>query len=173
MSEEWYYTDQNGQQGPLTFQDLKATIDRLSSLKSSFVWRADFEEWRKAEDLPELDMGGRKPPPPPPHQRGPNVPPNRQEDAILTVRQMVLITGATALLCALVLFITRAEGGIFSPRNLGTVTGGALGLFAGSWAAGGTLYVLTLLKMSRDQLTFSALVVQVTVSYFAYVGLGR
>ena len=173
MSDEWYYSDKNGQIGPLTFRDLKATINRLSSLKTAFVWRADFEEWRKAEDLSELRMGESKPPPPPPHQGGPNAPPNRQEDAILSGRQMVLITGTTALICALVLFIARGDGGFFSPRSLGSVLGGGVGLFAGSWAVSGMLYILTLLKMSRDQLTFSALIVQVTVSYFAYVGLGK
>jgi hypothetical protein len=172
LSDEWYYTDQNGQLGPLTFQDLKARIDRLSSLKSSFVWRADFEDWRKAEDLPELRTGGRKPPPPPPNSKSSNGRADHQDDALLSKAHMIVISGATSLMCVLVLFIARAGESFLSARNLGGVLGAGVGLFALSWTAAGTLYLLTFLKMSRDQLTFSALVAQVIVAYFAYVGLG-
>jgi hypothetical protein len=73
---------------------------------------------------------------------------------------MIVISGVTSLICALVLFIARAGGSFLSARTLGGVLGASVGLFAISWGAAGTLYLITLLKMSRDQLTFSALVAQ-------------
>jgi GYF domain 2 len=65
MSDVWYYTDKNGQVGPLTLQELKETLATFATANASdvLVWRDGFPDWKPARDIVEL--GGQTPLPPP------------------------------------------------------------------------------------------------------------
>lgn len=65
VPDTWYYADKNGQVGPLTLQELKATLSTFRNADASdvLVWRDGFSDWKPAKDVDELK--GQAPPPPP------------------------------------------------------------------------------------------------------------
>jgi uncharacterized protein DUF4339/zinc ribbon protein len=69
MSDIWYYSDHNGQVGPLSLHDLKETLSTLAEPQSISVWSARFPDWRLAKDVPELNNHSETPSTPGP--RGP------------------------------------------------------------------------------------------------------
>jgi hypothetical protein len=55
----WYYEDK-GQIGPLTFEELKATLSTFPNGKAGglFVRCGSFANWKQAKDVPELNAEG-------------------------------------------------------------------------------------------------------------------
>jgi hypothetical protein len=66
MSDVWYYADRDGQVGPLSIRELKATLATLDNPQGLYVWCDSFPDWKLVEDVPELSEHTRAPPPPPP-----------------------------------------------------------------------------------------------------------
>jgi GYF domain 2/Domain of Unknown Function with PDB structure (DUF3862) len=62
----WYYSDKDGQAGPLTLQELKERLAILSNANDVLVWRYGFSGWKPANDVAELN-GQTTMPPPIPH----------------------------------------------------------------------------------------------------------
>jgi GYF domain 2 len=63
MSDIWYYALDAKEVGPLTLADLSAILSRASNPKDVLVWRAGFEQWQRAANVPELSAFVIKPPP--------------------------------------------------------------------------------------------------------------
>ena len=66
MSDIWYYGDGEKSVGPLSLADLTEILSRVANAKDVLVWRDGFEQWQKAETVPELVAFIFKPPKPPP-----------------------------------------------------------------------------------------------------------
>lgn len=64
----WYYADYKGQVGPLTLEQLRKIIPKLSEPASVMVWRDGFADWARAGDVIELREQTLRPPPPPSDQ---------------------------------------------------------------------------------------------------------
>ena len=62
MSDNWYYADYNGQNGPVTLQELKATLPRLAEPENVLVWHEGFTDWMKAGAVAEFNAQTSKPP---------------------------------------------------------------------------------------------------------------
>ena len=58
-ADAWYYEDK-GQIGPLTLEELKATLSTFPNAKagSLFVRCSSFANWKQAKDVPELNAEG-------------------------------------------------------------------------------------------------------------------
>jgi hypothetical protein len=54
MSDFWYYVDRSGRVGPLTRQELKATLATIQKSADVLVWCQRFPNWKRAGDVPEL-----------------------------------------------------------------------------------------------------------------------
>jgi predicted nucleic acid-binding protein len=54
LSDSWYYADYTGQKGPVTLQELKATLARLAEPENVLVWHEGFTDWMKAGAVAEL-----------------------------------------------------------------------------------------------------------------------
>ena len=63
MSDVWYFADQGGQQGPVSRQDLLAALSRMPNASDVFVWQPGFSDWKRAGDVPELNVRGSGAPP--------------------------------------------------------------------------------------------------------------
>jgi GYF domain 2 len=63
MSDVWFYHDGRGQVGPLSKEDLIATLSTYRNPQSIFVWRSGLDEWKRAGEIPEL-LSSLMPPPP-------------------------------------------------------------------------------------------------------------
>lgn len=65
MSDEWYYADENGRVGPLTFRELSDSLKTMSKehVRKVLVWHRKFSDWQRAVDVPELATDNSKPPP--------------------------------------------------------------------------------------------------------------
>ncbi|WP_410052566.1 DUF4339 domain-containing protein [Bradyrhizobium sp. SZCCHNR1070] len=63
LSDIWYYTDYKGQVGPVSVQQLKDVLARVSEPASVLVWRDGFAEWKRASDVPEFRAQTLSPPP--------------------------------------------------------------------------------------------------------------
>jgi hypothetical protein len=66
MSDIWYHGAEDKTVGPLSLTDLKDILAREFDARNLLVWRAGFEQWQKAETVPELAICVNKPPPLPP-----------------------------------------------------------------------------------------------------------
>ena len=66
MSDVWYFADQGGQQGPVNQQDLEAALARMPNARDVFVWQPGFSDWKRAGDVPELNLRMSGAPPLPP-----------------------------------------------------------------------------------------------------------
>jgi hypothetical protein len=66
MSDIWYYGDGEKSVGPLSLADLAKTLSCAANAKDVLVWRDGFEQWQRAETVPELVALMFKPPQPPP-----------------------------------------------------------------------------------------------------------
>ncbi|WP_128935789.1 DUF4339 domain-containing protein [Bradyrhizobium zhanjiangense] len=62
MSGAWYYADYKGQIGPITLQELKDTLARMSEPENVLVWRDGFTDWVRAGDVPEFRSETSRPP---------------------------------------------------------------------------------------------------------------
>jgi len=65
MSDIWYYAVEDKEVGPLSLADLTAVLSHVSDAKDVLVWRAGFEQWKRAATVPELAGFVIKPPPVP------------------------------------------------------------------------------------------------------------
>jgi hypothetical protein len=54
VSDIWYYGDGEKSVGPLSLADLTKTLSRVANAKDVLVWRDGFEQWQKADTVPEL-----------------------------------------------------------------------------------------------------------------------
>jgi hypothetical protein len=54
MSNDWYFDDGGEQVGPLSLRELMARLKTYDSPREIFVWRAGFDDWRRARDVWEL-----------------------------------------------------------------------------------------------------------------------
>lgn len=53
----WYYLDMEQRQiGPLEFTDLKTLFTKKELGKENFIWGEGMEEWKRIEELPEVEM---------------------------------------------------------------------------------------------------------------------
>jgi YidC/Oxa1 family membrane protein insertase len=75
VSDIWYYGDREKSVGPLSLADLTKTLSRLANPKDVLVWRDGFEQWQKADTVPELVAFIFKPRQPPPLPLPPSPPP--------------------------------------------------------------------------------------------------
>jgi hypothetical protein len=50
----WYYANGDKPVGPLTFAELRSALTRLSQPHSVLVWHASFDNWRQAQNIPEI-----------------------------------------------------------------------------------------------------------------------
>ena len=60
MSDGWYYSDEFGQIGPLSLQDLKKKLDSIRNPADAFVWRAGFPDWMEVRTVAELSITPRR-----------------------------------------------------------------------------------------------------------------
>ena len=63
MSENWYYADATGQNGPVKLSDLTDMLAKFPSAAEVLVWREGLSDWTKAGHVPELNSFTRGPPP--------------------------------------------------------------------------------------------------------------
>lgn len=70
MSDVWYFADHGGQQGPVNKQDLEAALSRMPNARDVFVWQPGFSDWKRAGDVPELNLRTSGAPPLPPMRDG-------------------------------------------------------------------------------------------------------
>jgi hypothetical protein len=61
VSEAWYYADYKGQIGPITLEQMKTALARLSEPENVLVWREGFTDWVRAGDVPEFRSQTSKP----------------------------------------------------------------------------------------------------------------
>jgi GYF domain 2 len=56
MQKSWWYSDKNGEAGPLSFDELVETLSTFSAerLAGVFVWRDGFLEWKPVWDIPQF-----------------------------------------------------------------------------------------------------------------------
>src|SRR5262249_55749982 len=54
LEEEWYYATAGAQQGPVPFGQLAMMVERTQVKEDSFIWRDGFEDWMRADAVPEL-----------------------------------------------------------------------------------------------------------------------
>src|SRR5713226_2888751 len=54
MSNAWYFDTGNEQVGPLSIQELTATLATYPDPRGMFVWRAGFEDWKRACEVWDL-----------------------------------------------------------------------------------------------------------------------
>ena len=64
ISDFWYIADKNGEIGPVTFKELKASLATRQNTSDVFVWCKKFSDWVRADDVPELRSQTATPPPP-------------------------------------------------------------------------------------------------------------
>jgi hypothetical protein len=64
VSDNWYYADGDRQGGPVTLQALKKALASMDNPKHVLVWCGRFQDWKAAEEVPELNSVF--PPPLPP-----------------------------------------------------------------------------------------------------------
>jgi hypothetical protein len=60
VEQEWFYAEGEGSVGPVSFDALTAALLRVREPGQTSVWRAGFENWRLASDVPELAARIRK-----------------------------------------------------------------------------------------------------------------
>jgi hypothetical protein len=51
MRDDWYYSGPEGQRGPITLQQLKATLAAHPSGDDLFIWHESLAEWIRAGDV--------------------------------------------------------------------------------------------------------------------------
>src|SRR5215831_11824861 len=54
LDEEWYFATAGQQQGPVPFGQLAMMVERAQVREDSFIWRDGFEDWIRADAVPEL-----------------------------------------------------------------------------------------------------------------------
>src|SRR5580700_10641057 len=72
MPDSWYIAINGAEVGPMTLQELKATLATFANAKDMLVWRDGLADWKPVRDLPELLLQAA---PSPPLPRAPNEPP--------------------------------------------------------------------------------------------------
>jgi hypothetical protein len=72
MPDRWYIAINGTEVGPMTLQDLKATLATFANAKDMLVWRDGLADWKPVRDLPEVRS---QTAPPPPLSPAPSVPP--------------------------------------------------------------------------------------------------
>jgi YidC/Oxa1 family membrane protein insertase len=83
MSNVWYYALQGKSVGPLSLADLTAILSNVSTAKDVLVWRDGFEQWQRADTVPELaNFVTKLPQPPPLPPPLPLVPPDFQREPL-------------------------------------------------------------------------------------------
>jgi hypothetical protein len=75
MAEYWYHVQGSAPVGPVAAEELKGLLRSTPSWREILVWRAGFENWKKAPEVEELTP---KPPPLPPEAESPSRPSNVQ-----------------------------------------------------------------------------------------------
>src|SRR5580692_3439147 len=66
MPDSWYITINGTEVGPLTLQELKATLATFADAKDMLVWRDGLADWKPVRDLRELLFQAAPLPPLPP-----------------------------------------------------------------------------------------------------------
>jgi hypothetical protein len=66
MPDSWYIAINGAKVGPLTLQELKATLTTFANAKDIPVWRDGLADWKPVQDLPELRSQTAPSPPLPP-----------------------------------------------------------------------------------------------------------
>jgi hypothetical protein len=66
MPDSWYIAINGTKVGPLTLQELKATLATFANAKDMLVWRDGSADWKPVRDLPELLFQAAPSPPLPP-----------------------------------------------------------------------------------------------------------
>jgi GYF domain 2 len=50
----WYYAEAGRQKGPVSLQELKATLSTVSDVENVLIWSNHLPNWKRAADIPEL-----------------------------------------------------------------------------------------------------------------------
>ena len=66
MPDSWYIAINGTEVGPMTLQELKATLATFADAKDMLVWRDGLADWKPVRDLPELLFQAAPSPPLPP-----------------------------------------------------------------------------------------------------------
>jgi len=64
MSDDWYYADDRGSIGPVSYERLSKALAASQNPRDALVWCARFPYWVRAKDVPELRARMRRPAPP-------------------------------------------------------------------------------------------------------------
>jgi hypothetical protein len=63
MSDGWHYAEGRKTVGPLTLTEMQRVLSKVSDPHNLLVWKAGFEDWERAGNVPELAELIYKPPP--------------------------------------------------------------------------------------------------------------
>jgi len=65
MTDGWHYIEGTKQVGPVDLEEIKAVVSKISDPRNLLVWKAGFNDWQRAGEVPELEtLLYRRPPPP-------------------------------------------------------------------------------------------------------------
>src|SRR5262245_8568914 len=54
VAQEWFYAEDERSVGPLSFDALTTALRRKAEPGKTLVWREGLDDWRRADDVPEL-----------------------------------------------------------------------------------------------------------------------
>jgi GYF domain 2 len=63
VSDGWHYAEGRKTVGPLTLTEMQRVLSKVSDPHNLLVWKAGFEDWKRAGNVPELAKLSYKPPP--------------------------------------------------------------------------------------------------------------
>jgi len=86
MPDSWYITINGTEVGPLTLQELKATLATFANAKDMLVWRDGLADWKPVRDLPELLFQAAPLPPLPPEPSVPREAMRSRSNALSDIR---------------------------------------------------------------------------------------
>ena len=62
MADNWYYVHKGNRQGPVEREEINSLISKQELRQEDFVWKKGFDNWKKIEDVTELQENFRSPP---------------------------------------------------------------------------------------------------------------
>jgi GYF domain 2 len=74
VSDGWHYAEGQKTVGPLTLTEMQRVLSKVAEPRNLLVWKAGFEEWKRAGNVPELAQLIYKPPPLPGQVISPETP---------------------------------------------------------------------------------------------------
>src|SRR5262245_62148783 len=93
----WYYAEGQKTFGPVDLKDLQVVLSRLPDPRNLLVWKAGFEGWQHAGNVPELAQFIHKPPPLPQTSSQPRTKTSLWKAALLGALFMLVVRLITKL----------------------------------------------------------------------------